>query len=719
MKLRLLLFLVFLVIGTVMAQESPYPLVSIHDIQYIDGVDTTGYVLSPFEINQDTVRVRGVIMIKTLVDPDTARIPVMWYGSAWGTYLQDTTQGQFWSGINLFQSDTSLANQATLLDIADNGDYVEVTGVVSHYGQANEFKPLISPPTAINYLNKLERPAPIQLSVKDFMNNKQELNSAFKYVGMYVEIHDVRSGDANLSTGQFNAYDADGNSVIIYPQSRYYRLDHKLPYSNYQTPGNGTFISTIRGIVSNYSSFEILPIYPDDIVIKSVPPSFSNITRSPLKVGTNQVDTISVKVEGHTGNVANVQIHYRIENEDRVISDMTQSSGDPTIYYAIIPGISKDSTLVDYYFTAIDDSSLDSYTPTDTTNGNYFYEVTNGPLSIHDVQFSPFGSGYSSYNNYEVTVHGIVTADTSDINGNETGTASSPAVYIQDGTGPWSGIRIIGTEALNRNRGDDITVTGIVNENFGVTQIGTTGSGVTITVNATGQPLPEAQLISTADIDDLPDASVEAEKWEGVLVKVANVVVTNENADGNPGPDEGTGGNRNYGDILVADTSNTNLRIDLEDGGRNQQYHNYWLPYLENQPIRVYKGSSFESITGICWYAFYHYKLIPRTNDDFVGFVVGVENKKPVTPYRFKLEQNYPNPFNPSTTIEYSIARESMVSVKIFNILGQEVKTLVSENKAPGNYNIRFNASDLSSGIYFYSLRADNYFQVKKMMLLK
>jgi phosphatidylserine/phosphatidylglycerophosphate/cardiolipin synthase-like enzyme len=91
-------------------------------------------------------------------------------------------------------------------------------------------------------------------------------------------------------------------------------------------------------------------------------------------------------------------------------------------------------------------------------------------------------------------------------------------------------------------------------------------------------------------------------------------------------------------------------------------------------------------------------------------------NKMPLS---FDLKQNYPNPFNPSTTITFSIPKESNVTIKIFNTLGQEVKTLLNRNENPGTYYLNFNAQNLSSGIYFYSLRAGNNYIVKKMMFLK
>jgi len=87
--------------------------------------------------------------------------------------------------------------------------------------------------------------------------------------------------------------------------------------------------------------------------------------------------------------------------------------------------------------------------------------------------------------------------------------------------------------------------------------------------------------------------------------------------------------------------------------------------------------------------------------------------------YTFKLNQNYPNPFNPNTEIKYSIPSKSMVTLKIYNILGKEIETLVNETKDAGEYSINFNSKNLTSGIYFYRITAGRYSAIKKMMLLK
>jgi len=88
-------------------------------------------------------------------------------------------------------------------------------------------------------------------------------------------------------------------------------------------------------------------------------------------------------------------------------------------------------------------------------------------------------------------------------------------------------------------------------------------------------------------------------------------------------------------------------------------------------------------------------------------------------PSNFYLAQNYPNPFNPATTINYSLPKSSFVTIKIYDILGRDVTTLVNENKPIGNYSIQLNASKLVSGVYFYRMTAEDFVQTKKLILLK
>lgn len=111
-------------------------------------------------------------------------------------------------------------------------------------------------------------------------------------------------------------------------------------------------------------------------------------------------------------------------------------------------------------------------------------------------------------------------------------------------------------------------------------------------------------------------------------------------------------------------------------------------------------------------YGLYHFsQLLFKQNS------TSVENNEMVT--TFELSQNYPNPFNPETTIQYKLAKDGFVSLKIYDMLGNEIAALVNEFKPQGVYDIKFNASYLASGVYFYKIQAGNFFDTKKFVLIK
>ncbi|HCA43370.1 MAG TPA: hypothetical protein DEP28_08985 [Bacteroidetes bacterium] len=105
--------------------------------------------------------------------------------------------------------------------------------------------------------------------------------------------------------------------------------------------------------------------------------------------------------------------------------------------------------------------------------------------------------------------------------------------------------------------------------------------------------------------------------------------------------------------------------------------------------------------------------------------ILGVENtdnnssSQSELPTEYSLSQNFPNPFNPVTTISYQIPTDGIVNLKVYDILGKEVATLVSEMKRAGSYQVVFNGNNLASGIYFYKIQSGNFNQVKRMMLIK
>jgi len=101
------------------------------------------------------------------------------------------------------------------------------------------------------------------------------------------------------------------------------------------------------------------------------------------------------------------------------------------------------------------------------------------------------------------------------------------------------------------------------------------------------------------------------------------------------------------------------------------------------------------------------------------SIIIGIEDEKRIIPNFFSLRQNYPNPFNPSTMIEYTVPKSENVLLTVYNLLGEEVTRLIDERVPAGAYQVTWDASDVASGIYFYRLKAGDFVQTRKMVLLK
>jgi hypothetical protein len=169
--------------------------------------------------------------------------------------------------------------------------------------------------------------------------------------------------------------------------------------------------------------------------------------------------------------------------------------------------------------------------------------------------------------------------------------------------------------------------------------------------------------------------------------------------------------------IVIVSTS---LFLTLSSNAQNSQVKwssfavGFGLPSSENSAATSSAGESFAGIS---------------TNENskvisgFLAYkssgITDVSDDQGIIPTVYKLNQNYPNPFNPSTIINYQIPEEGFVTLKIYDILGDEVKILVNENKSAGSYNIRLDASGLASGMYIYRLTAGNYVSTKKMLMIK
>lgn len=199
-----------------------------------------------------------------------------------------------------------------------------------------------------------------------------------------------------------------------------------------------------------------------------------------------------------------------------------------------------------------------------------------------------------------------------------------------------------------------------------------------------------------------------------------------------PNPKESANGFVGYRIYRATGRADSTYRLIYQCGGTKPSD-----PNVKYDPTKTYSFNDVTAIRGILYYYYVTSLGSPiaadvttrtpagalesnlfytRTYDPATSVVLGVE-QAPAIPTEFSLQQNYPNPFNPITIISYSLPKTAIVSLQIFNALGQEVASLVNERKEAGHYQVQWNAN-VPSGIYFYRLQAGEFMETKKMVLL-
>jgi len=307
--------------------------------------------------------------------------------------------------------------------------------------------------------------------------------------------------------------------------------------------------------------------------------------------------------------------------------------------------------------------------------------------TIYDIQYTdvpgPDGTYPSPLDGDEVTVTGIVTGANF---GNDL------YFFISDPVGgAWNGIYVydyIAGPAL----GDEVEVTGTVTEYYGLTELGY----CTINILSSGNPVPDPIQVSTFNLV-IPGI---AEQYEGCLVEVTDVTVTEEQDE--------------FGQWKIDDGSG---QCQVDDG----------FFYLDEvvPPIVITVGMEWAVIRGCLDYSYDEFGINPRTPDDLIDEVSSNENTVNVNS---EFISCYPNPFNPQTTAFLNLKNDSQVTLNVYNIKGEKIKTLVSETLIAGEHHIVWNGTDnnnsnVSSGIYFFETGIANdggdYTSIKKVILLK
>lgn len=702
----------------------------------------------------DSVIVIGRVVAPPRVSPANNDLRTLLRGSnSWTCYIQDTANNLF-GGMVVRQGSRG---PQTLLDQLDTGQLVRLRGVVQEFPENGFTNPLtqIGLDTAIGYTvepigSPANRPAPKLVTIPDFNTGDPTAGGTINYVtgekyeGMYVELRNVTVGPSLSNRHPWSIIDDQGNRLFFRDFSNFYTTDPANEIdTSYNHPITGTFINYIRGVIissnntdaqfGNQLPYCIVPIYRNDVSFGNAPPLISAPSRSPgVPTPADSVQVTCTVNDPASPIVSEARVFWRF-NGGPFSNKVMNATGN--IYSAKMPPAPL-NTLVEYFIRAVDNQNSVRLLPIDTARSKLFYVVkASDSLTIQDVQFCPNNGGRSGFEGADVRgIEGIVTADTSDLpnfdcgagcqGGNQT---APPRVIIQNGTGPNSGIWISGSTTSGLRRGDRVRVKGTVEENFSVTRISIT-SPANINVISTGNALPAPEVLTTSQLANSRfDGDTLNEKWESVFVRFGIPVTIScanagtVNACNTAETLQDTSFRRNFGEIYVRDVSLVDARIELQDG--NHSYTNNWNGVTSGLNLLT-KNDIITFVQGIFYYSFGNYKMVPRKNDDF-GIVtpVGISNHTEIIE-RYDLAQNYPNPFNPVTRINYNLPVNSKVMLKIYDVTGREIQSLVNGISDAGAYSVIFNGNNLASGVYFYKLTAEgtdgsSFVSTRRMVLVK
>ena len=453
-----------------------------------------------------------------------------------------------------------------------------------------------------------------------------------------------------------------------------------------------------------------------------IAPDIANVTDLNTTLST-EARTVSATItdinpSGGDAGVASASLWYSIDGGDFVEVAMTN---DGDTYTAQIPGQSP-GTHVDYYITATD---VAGNTSQSKTYGYNIFEVTSTNLLVFNGYDKPAGypqsyyfghddfSTYSTvYWDHDVWSYGKVTDEllTNYTNVFEIATKGIAADNVpaestwvaadgshnfflagdewfgsysgwndMDHSGDFANVILGVTHEYNDIDYDPVNKTGYTGPSIVTPVAGTTLGGALATLfAATGDtmwyyPTYEIGVNNWLDGADFTDDVQVFMKGYGYDGKEYNIAGSRVLSAGNK----------------IAFLAYDPISLDAPPA----QY--YWYGFSAAAP----------QVQALLWFG--------------IDTTVSVKQIKGLTPETFELSQNYPNPFNPTTTIKFALPHRTDVSLKVFDVLGREVATLIQGVKDAGAYEVTFNAKNLASGMYIYQLKAGNFVSTKKMMLMK
>lgn len=635
----------------------------------------------------DTVSIKGVVTMPTGLS----------YAGAGIKFIVSEVGGGPWSAILSYNADSTA--YPTLYE----GDLIDMTGYISEYstGASNMTEFFItSPINIIDIGQPLPEPNKVNTGDLRLPVDAEQWGNVFVYVkeaelvdyGTAYELYSLDDGSGSVLV------DDDSDSLTAY-------------YSANPLPPIGTIADSVRGWVYHHygsyadtSAYKLEPLYKGDITWGAGPPTISNVVRDVAIPTASDNVTISADIETNA-SISEAALYYNVGTGDipATYSKIVMNLVSGITYSGQIPAVAAGS-LVNYYISAEDDGAQVTLLPADITVQNFSYKVTDGNLTIADVQYTPWEIADSPFEGVAVELTGVATIDTAASN-------KYGAYSIQDAEASWSGIFAFGINA-NLNIGDEVTVFGTVTDYNPDWHFKWDNNTVVLAdsfkINSSGNTVNAIEA-STGML--ATDTSL-AEAYEGVLVKLQNATLTSLNAY-DVTFDDGSGPCLVDGDFLVSADQNENSTFYINDTDG----------YLVAWGDTVHLGEKVDMLQGVYTYSFGSFKVEIRNADDF-GTVVGINEDFQMKPNTYQLAQNYPNPFNPATKIYFQIPGAQDVKVYIYNTLGQKVRTLVNSTFNAGNHVVNWDGRNdagvrLPSGIYIYRIKAGNFVAAKKMMMIK
>ena len=709
------LILALLLIIPAMAFSQTYPLVSIHDLQYVDDQNLANGLDSALFYIGDTVQVEGVVTF------DPCAYGQSTTGSRVATFISDINSIGPWSGMQIIidpsvigagsgpAAVSQLSNNSLFQDNCVYGNTVKVTGILASFSNNTQLNILPIPSTVTSVSNPV--PAPVILPIDSFeLSDGQggqviQIPSGEKYEGVYVEMQNVRVVDVLVVSGgtriNWSIQDNFGNKIKIRDMSGWIRNDTSDNFCTssgsftpaaFDTPIVNSVLAFVRGVIVEFKTgagpyeYFLAPLTLADIgPVTYAAPTVGAVTLSNPVPSTTQTQTVTAVITDDQ-SVASAVLFYASGLSNNTFLNVPMTNIGANNWQATIPAIGPDSTYVKYWIKATDNQGYYTNFP-DSLGTNKFYLVKNsGITSIQQLQWHPLGYGASPYANQNIdnmNVQGIVMCESGSL-------YDLGQVMIQSSNNPWSGISLSGTGLTTLKRGDLVKITKAkILETNTVTAL----DSISFTVLSTANALPAA--ITTIDIDSIIAIKFNfTEPYESMLLGYDTVTVVSLNPDA---PSD-------FGEWAIYKNPFPVGQLRCDDQSND-------IAFGFNADSLVF-NQSLDYIYGMFTRAFGNWKLWPRNRDDIAGFQViyiGIDEAgKQNAAWKI-----YPNPMNNELNIQYSGVNNNLI-IELFDATGRKV--LEQKNFSASTI---LNVQSLSAGTYFLKLNDGTTTLHSKIVKLK